>query len=365
MLLFSLLAWGFLFWYAHNHPIRGVSRVLRGGGGSDEPAPLPTFQSQIPDWAQGLPPEILQYIRQGVGQKLTEPSEYGISSQALQNLLQYQPSQFQYPMEDIQKALAAQQAIQLQQYQQQIRPVLAQQGQLDSTYYANLLGNYLQGQQAQTYGTTADLLTNQATQNYNLQQWLPQFQSNIASQLGNVGTLRSNVNQYNMQYPYSTYIPALSGMYGTGLNQAQQQYNAAMAQWQSDEQQRQKEQEQQAGFLGSLGSLGGMGLGALLALPTGGMSVLAGAMLGGSLGSAASPLWGGSGSSSGLSSLLGNIALSGLGSSLYNSDWNIPSGATSYGGGSWGSSTPYNASGLSGWGNYNNYGYQPQYGVTV
>ena len=35
-LLFSLLAWGFLFRYAHNHPIKNVHFKLRGGGGGDK-----------------------------------------------------------------------------------------------------------------------------------------------------------------------------------------------------------------------------------------------------------------------------------------------------------------------------------------
>lgn len=34
--LVSLLAWGFLFWYVVNHPIRGVPFRLRGGGGDDK-----------------------------------------------------------------------------------------------------------------------------------------------------------------------------------------------------------------------------------------------------------------------------------------------------------------------------------------
>jgi hypothetical protein len=36
LILLSLLAWGFLFHYAHKHPIRGVRFAMRGGGGEPE-----------------------------------------------------------------------------------------------------------------------------------------------------------------------------------------------------------------------------------------------------------------------------------------------------------------------------------------
>ena len=231
--------------------------------GGEEPT-APSFQSQIPDWAKNLPPEILQYIRQGVGQQLQEPSEYGISSQALQNMLQYQPSQFQFPMGDIQAALAAQQAQQFADYEKQITPILAGQGQLDSTYYANLISDYLRGQQTQRLGTTADLLTQQAQQNYNLQQWLPQFQAGVAGQLGGIGQQRQGVGQFNMTYPYQTYIPALQQMYGTGLQQAGQQYQSALVPYQQQLQNYQQSQQQQQALMQALGGLAmGAGTGAL------------------------------------------------------------------------------------------------------
>ena len=273
---------------------------LRFKGGSQPTAP--TYQ--LPEWAQNLPPEIIQYIQQGVGGQLQMPSEYGTASQTLQGLLGYQPDQFAYPMQEIQQALSAQQGLGMEQYLQQIRPIMAQQGQLDSSAYTNLISDFMKGQQAQTYGTTADLLTNQAQQNLQIQQWLPQFQASIAQALQGVGGAQANIEQYNLQYPYQTYIPALSNLYGQGAQQAGQEYNSALNQYQAAMQQYNQDQASQSGMFGALGSLGGAGLGALLALPTGGLSVGAGAMLGGSLGGTASSLFGGSGGSIPLSTAL-------------------------------------------------------------
>lgn len=243
-------------------------RDILGFGKSPERPAYPGYDtSQL----QSLIDEYLNLVRGGVGKTLTEPSEYGLVSQRLQNLLGFQPSitqittpqeygiasqalqdilglqpeEFQFPMADIQKALEAQQAVQLEDYLKQIRPVLAQQGQLDSSYYTNLLGDYIQRQQAQTYGTTADLLTQQALQNLQLQQYfpqlrsgvagqlaglggqqadiqrlnaqlqylLPEYQSGILNQLQGVGGARAGIQEFNLQYPYSTYIPALAQGY--------------------------------------------------------------------------------------------------------------------------------------------------------
>lgn len=299
----------------------------------------------LPDWAQNLPPEILQYIREGVGQQLSIPAEWGTSSDILNRLLNYNPqlstyaepaeynqvsqmlnqlyntpiSNFQYPMEDIQKALAAQQALQLEQYQKQINPILADQGQYDSSYATNLLSDYIRGQQAESLGYTANLLTNQALQNYNLQQWFPQFQSGVASQIGSLGQMRSAINQgnvnlqnvyamdwlpnylqslsnqyqslgglkqgtqqYNLEYPYQTYIPALSGMYSQGVNTADQQYQSALNSWAQDLNQWQAEQARNAAIKQLFYTAAGAAIGG----PIGGAGGAAlGASLGGQLGS--------------------------------------------------------------------------------
>jgi len=296
---------------------------------SPEKPKAPEFQ--LPEWAKGLPEETINLIRQGIGQQATTPPEYDIASQSLQSLLGYnptpqivgipedyatarqgftdlagyQPDQFALPMDEIQQALAAQQAIQLEQYQKQIRPMLAQQGQLDSSYYTNLLGDYMKNQQAQTYGTTADLLTQQAQQNAQIQQWLPQFQSGVYGSLANLGTQQSGIDQYNaaiqnqfaqftpqlqsqvagqlagiggqrtaldqfnLQLPYQTYIPAMQNQYGQGLQQGNAMTNQANLGYQADMQQYQQQQQQMQGLINSGTSLA-------LGAATGGLSGLAG-----------------------------------------------------------------------------------------
>jgi len=180
-------------------------------GGKSRGATVNVPQFQLPDYAEQVPQELLGLIRQGVGAQVPMPQEYGIASQALQNILGLQPQQFQFPMDAIQQALAAQQALQLQDYQKQIRPMLAQQGQLDSSYYTNLISDFLRNQQAQTYGTTADLLTQQALQNLQLQQYFPQLQSGVAGQLTGLGSNIAGLNLQNIQLPYQTSIPAMQG----------------------------------------------------------------------------------------------------------------------------------------------------------
>jgi hypothetical protein len=202
-----------------------------GCGKSYEAPTVPQYT--LPSWAESLPPEIIDYIKQGVGQTLSQPAEYDIASQQLQSLLGQTPEQFAYPMADIQKALEAQQGLQYEQYQKQIRPTMAAQGQLDSTYYANMLSDFLKNQQSQSLSNTANLLTNQATQNFQLQQWLPQFKASVSQALQGVGGAKSGIEQYNMQYPYQTYIPALSNMFGQGMNLGNQQYQSAMNQYQA------------------------------------------------------------------------------------------------------------------------------------
>jgi hypothetical protein len=317
----SIFSYLILFLLTRNNK-RTTPFWVAGDFGGDKPE-APTYE--IPAWAQGLPQETLGLIRQGIGQQVATPQEYGVASSTLQDLLKfqpqqltepteygdvssklqqlygYQPEQFQLPISDIQQALQAQQALQLENYQKQIRPVLAQQGQLDSSYYTNLLGDYLKGQQAQTYGTTADLLTQQALQNAQIQQWLPQYQAGIAQQLQSLGGARSGIEQYNvgtqnaipqfqaslaqqlaglgsqraaldqfnLTLPYQTVIPALQQQYGTGLNQAGQEYNAALVPYQQQLNEYNQKQQQQADLYKTLGS-------AAAAAATGGASGAAG-----------------------------------------------------------------------------------------
>lgn len=385
LILLSLLGWGLICRYAHNHPIKGVNFSERGGGGGDEAPAIP--QMMTPEQQIASSPRLTEFdqmLRQYIGKsygmpaewttatdvysnllnyipqltQLQEPAEYGQMAQGLQGLLDYTPERFAYPMADIQKALEAQQALQLEQYQKQIRPVLAGQGQLDSTYYANLLDQYLRGQQAQTYGTTADLLTQQALQNLQLSQWAPQFKSNILGQVGNLGQVRQGTQQYNvalqnalqewipyqrqnmaaalagmgsqklgleqqnLMLPLSTYIPGLQNLYGMGTEESNRQYGAAMNAYNTALQE--YEANKKGGLFGGLtGAAGGAALGLALAPFTGGSSLLLaglGAGVGGAAGAMGPQGTGGSLFSSGLGGLGATYPkdLTGLTSTRYN-----------------------------------------------
>ena len=246
------------------------------GGAFDGPGDMPEAPGfQLPEWAQGLPEETLNLIRQQIGQQVPEPGEYGMASQGLQGLMGYQPqaAAYQLPIEQIMAAQRQQQGLDLSRYQEQLRPTLAGQGQLDSTYYADMLGKYLQGQGAQSSQTMADLQIQQAMQNLNyqqqLQQWTPQFQAGILGQLAGLGGQRFGVGQYQAELPFKTTIPALSGMYSTGLGQAGQQHQAALPQYQAELGQWQQQKAQQQQMMQQLGSLG-------MSAATGGIGGMAG-----------------------------------------------------------------------------------------
>src|SRR3990167_899827 len=111
----------------------GILKCTCGKGGKQPSAPA----YQLPGWASGLPEEQLALIRSASGKTAAMPQEYDIASQALQGLLGTSPDQFQFPMQDIQQALSAQQGIQYQDYLNQIRPIMAAQGPLDSSWVKN------------------------------------------------------------------------------------------------------------------------------------------------------------------------------------------------------------------------------------
>jgi hypothetical protein len=126
--LFSLLgslSWMFLAWLSRND-ICSIRRGIRGCGGDEEQPDMPA--NVTPDQALGQSP-YLQYLQQligqGVGKTVAEPSEYGLSSQALQNLLGTNVGQYQYPTQDILNALKAQQTIDIGDWKNQINPQLA------------------------------------------------------------------------------------------------------------------------------------------------------------------------------------------------------------------------------------------------
>lgn len=89
-----------------------------------------------------------------------------------------------------------------------------------------------------------------------------------------------------------------------GNAQANLQYDYQQQMAQAQLQQELAKQQQSQGLFGTLGTLGGAGLGALLAAPTGGMSLGMGALLGGLGGSAASPLFGGGANPQAMSALM-------------------------------------------------------------
>ena len=134
-------------------------------------------QVQWPSWMEQLRQDTMQ------------PEEYDIASQSLQGLLGTDPT------ESIMAGLTAQQDIDRQKYEKYMRPQLASAGQLDSTYSANVLGDYLAQQQAQALGQRGELA-----------QWVPQFQAGVAGQLGSLGAQRGATGQ---------------GWYGQGMDWTQ------------------------------------------------------------------------------------------------------------------------------------------------
>jgi len=117
------------------------------------------------------------------------PAEYGLASNKFQSLMGTDPT------EQIMAGLTAQQDIDRQKYEKYINPLMASQGQYDSTYRANMLGDYLSQQQATALGQRGQLA-----------QWVPEFQSGLATSLGNLGSQISSSNQgwYGQGLGYTT-----------------------------------------------------------------------------------------------------------------------------------------------------------------
>src|SRR3990167_1213821 len=267
------LFWKFIFF------IHGFKFYPYGGGDGDDKPEAPAFQ--LPSYAQGLPEEQLALIRARIGKTAGTPQEFDIASQALQGLLGTQASQFQFPREAIQQALDAQQAQELQRYQQQVNPLLAQRGQFDSSTRENLLTDFLGYQSTARLGTTADLLTQEAQQNLQLQQFIPQFQSGIAGQLAGLGGQRSALDQFNLTLPFQTTIPGLGNVYNQGLALGDRDIAQQNLQFQADLQDYQQKQAQQSQLFSQLGQLGAAGLtGGLSGLAPGGAGFFGGTLQG-------------------------------------------------------------------------------------
>jgi len=112
-------------------------------------------------------PTWMEQVRQGT----MNPAEYGLASNKFQSLMGTDPT------EQIMAGLNAQQDIDRQKYEKYINPLMASQGQYDSTYRANMLGDYLAQQQSTALGQRGQLA-----------QWVPEFQAGLAGQLGNLGS---------------------------------------------------------------------------------------------------------------------------------------------------------------------------------
>lgn len=161
------------------------------------------------------------------------------------------------------------------------------------------------------------------------------IETQIGQYLSDLGNTRAT-NSLNARLgidPMSLVSPYVSTGMSQGNAQASLDYNYQQQLAQAAYQQALAKQQQSQGMFGSLASLGGAGLGALLAAPTGGMSLGMGALLGGLGGQAVAPLFGGASNPSSTSTLaqlalLSNGGLNGMFSSPVN-----PTSVSRFGGG--------------------------------
>lgn len=150
----------------------------------------------------------------------------------------------------------------------------------------------------------------------------------IGQYLSDLGNTRAT-NSLNARLGIDPMASILSPYVTTSANQsnlnasAMDQYNQAVAQQQYLEAMNSYKSKQAMASMA--GQLGGAAIGALLAAPTGGMSIPMGASIGSSIGGAASPMWGGGSSSS--SGDLGQILamMSNSGASNAGSIFGMPS----------------------------------------
>lgn len=169
--------------------------------------------------------------------------------------------------------------------EESIKHSLSLSGLDSSPVLASMIGT----QRGQTEFNIADYLNQQGNQraNFSLSSRLGIDPNSITSPYVQTGTNQGNM-QVNADYDYQQQLAQVA------YQQAVEKYN------------------QSKSGLGALGGLGGAALGALLALPTGGMSLGMGALLGGLGGSMASPIFGGS-PIPGTGQALGALASNGLG----------------------------------------------------
>lgn len=130
------------------------------------------------------------------------PQEYGVASQTFQELLGGE--QGAAIKQEQQAALSQLQALQYEDYLKQIRPLAADQGWLDSSYYTDLIGDFMRRQQ-----TVASM------EQSDLSQWLMGQRAGVAGQLGTLGGQMAGLSQYN-----------LGGQYEQQMGQYGQEYSA-------------------------------------------------------------------------------------------------------------------------------------------
>ena len=164
---------------------------------------------------------------------------------------------------------------------------------LGNSYFSNIMPDIERSinQQASLRGLEGTVVPMEAIakQRASLGTTIGEYLSNLGNtRASNSLSARLGINPGSIYSPYTSTDTSQSNTqtgsdYQYALMKAQLDYQNAMNDY----------QQKQAGISSMLGA-GGAGIGALLALPTGGMSVLGGAALGSSIGGYASPLFGGS-----------------------------------------------------------------------
>jgi len=278
---------------------------LFGGGGGNSPS-LPALSTPESTISNSAILSALQNLYSGYqNASVAAPSQWETATDLYNQLANYQMSDYAYPVEDLTAAIKAQQDLAQQDYLKSMKSTLGAQGQLDSSYFTNLLSDYTKEQQSDYLSQYANILSANADRNYSAQQLVSGLKSTAASGLSGLGSLYNNLDLTNLMLPLNTYGAGMTDLYGLGTSESNRQYSAAMQQYEKDLQEYNDEQANKGNMIGSLGTLAGMAAGTFL-FPG------IGTALGGSLGGTASSLFGGSAASgSSLGSLLGGAGSTG------------------------------------------------------
>ena len=292
MLLFSLLAWGFLFWYAHNHPIRGVPFRLRGGGGDDkEEAPKYEEDPYTTQIKAALAPKVTELAGKSYEDWLKRFSPSDEVNQLATDAVKRYQSLFDtqdYSLTDYSKTENDYLDTVVRKYNESrsdaFKPV--QESLIAENLFSSGPGyGIMTDFGKETAQGVGDITKQWAYEGIARQQQQVQYQDALKrgdySTMYNLALSEQNRQMQPVQQASQAELSAIgagSGLFGQLSQTDLSKYNAAMQTYQA-----QLAQEEDSN-MGGLGSALGMGLGALLALPTGGMSVLGGAALGGGIG---------------------------------------------------------------------------------